>query len=197
MKIITNFFKYILRPVQPVPGDIELKAVQWHFFHFAVSFIITLFIGSIFEWITNMKDGYTIAAGVLFAYFLVEEIKTARYNPRIDFELLLYKDDFGTKYGYGIEYQSVIYAMTHSNAITYVLNSTKHRIFKKYPNNVIETYIEYTDPWAEIKDSFTDLNQYASCFIVPLWAYGAHLWALGLLGVILTVYVATIKWCKP
>jgi hypothetical protein len=154
--------------------------------------------------ITDSNIGYLIIAGVLYAYLISEEVRQTRYNPRMENEKVffaLYDDwDKFLKISMGDSEEKVkkfINSLYPTEIMEIYIGNNKNRIIEKVNDSFFNTWIEYSDPWAEIKDSITDLNQYASCFIVPLWAYGAYWWAAGLLGVILTVYVITIKWCKP
>jgi hypothetical protein len=51
-------------------------------------------------------------------------------------------------------------------------------------------------PIEELKDKFTDLNQYSICFVIPLFMYNIWL-GFGDLLFILIVYRLTYKWTTP
>ena len=97
-----EFWKYITKPVTPIPGDIELKAVQWHFFHFGISFILCWLISSVVmvclwqEIAQQLKDWIYIGTGILLSiYFIYSELSQVKINKVSEESIKDYENNGG------------------------------------------------------------------------------------------------------
>ena len=183
-----KFWEYICRVVVPIPGDIELRAGQWHFFHFGISFLITLFIGSVLWLITDSNIYYLIVAVVVFGVFIWYEYSQAGIDKEISNKAYL-------RFIY--DFKATMYVGDDCNTYITIKPGIKRFFIKVNDTDVRRSYLLYDSKWIELRDILTVLNQYASCWLVPLWAYGHYTWAIAVFGVILAIYYLTIKWAKP